>query len=100
MYDPEMRNVMTMATVEAIAYEDQDRADGEALRRLREALPERWGFTVSDYPGKTYLKDGQPAIQAMAWPDLDMPIPNVERRGATIAEAADACRKALPRVPA
>ena len=34
MYDAEMRNVMTMATVKAIAYEDQDRADGAALRRL------------------------------------------------------------------
>jgi len=57
MYDAEMRNVMTMATVEAIAYEDQDRADGEALRRLREALPDEGSFVFLDLP-----KHGEVAI--------------------------------------
>ena len=97
MYDPEMRNVMTMATVKALAYEDQDRADGAALRRLREALPEGYGFDLSATQGDG---DGHP-YSAAIWNERGDELGDPMRAWyPTIAEAADACREALPKVPA
>lgn len=67
----------------------QDIADGQALRLLREALPDGWEMSVDLY------RDDLPGVQwkASAYA-ARMPVARAAY-GATIAEAADACRKAL-----
>lgn len=77
----------------------QDYADGAALRRLREALPEGWDCgwrhrTQGD--GEMYVwasVDGDPDMtEACIQGQRDF---YLEHTGATIAEAADKCREAL-----
>ena len=102
MYDAEMRNVMTMATVKAIAYEDQDRADGAALRRLREAFDGRAVITLSLLIGAIH-DHSDDVFEVMVSRPTTAPVedglttagPVVRCMGNPIAEAADACRKAL-----
>lgn len=65
---PEMARILTIAD-EHLA---QDIADGQAMRQLREALPDGWKSVVILTP-----------VVLPIGPD------------ATIADAADACRKAL-----
>lgn len=77
--------------IERIAQEDpfaeQDARDGEALRRLREALP-TGTFLSASFPDECrWLVE---VLDGVHMGDL------VQRGdGATIAEAADACRAAL-----
>jgi len=71
---------------------EQDRRDGAALRRLREALPEGWVAIA----GFGYTEPGTPEFEVDAWPhgrqaEQDWAIGH----GATVAEAADKCREAL-----
>ena len=62
----------------------QDRLDGAALRRLREALPD-WHVKVDAAAGYVEVKVLlHSQVMAQFW-------------GATIAEAADKCREALER---
>ena len=72
----------------------QDALDGAALRRLREALPEGWTVAVSteaaSYRGAWMVSRRRSGTDEAA----------SEHYAATIAEAADACREALPKVPA
>jgi len=61
----------------------QDYADGAALRRLREALPEGTHVALVEWPGEWnvgVMRDGSP------------PSPVMTATGDTIAEAADKCR--------
>lgn len=73
-----------MTTAEKAAQYDQDLADGRALRLLLHALPKGWTFHVSECAGDVHLR---------VWDSL--PVAHVSYHGATIAEAADACRVAL-----
>ena len=62
----------------------QDLADGTALRRLREALPDDTHVALVQWPDQwaaAVMRDGRP------------PSPVVSMTGDTIAEAADACRE-------
>lgn len=81
---PEVARVLTIAD----EWLSQDIADGEALRLLRDALPEPQRL------GAYWTNRGW-VVQAhsrgrLVGTDLRSPM-------STIAEAADACRKALPR---
>ena len=71
----------------------QDALDGAALRRLREALPNGWGFGIwtpalADTRGRTWM------ICARAKSDLKG-VHQLNVAADTIAEAADKCREAL-----
>jgi hypothetical protein len=80
----------------------QDALDGAALRRLRVALPEAGEWDVKgdalsplvsvqvDWPVPADLPDG-----AYWWTEHGQRMDSVFGEGATIAEAADACREAL-----
>jgi len=60
----------------------QDIADGAALRRLREALPDfEWALDYA--PGRS------PQFGMMVWHDVSTEVDALKN---TIAEAADACR--------
>jgi len=63
----------------------QDLADGTALRRLREALPDDTHVALVQWPPDQWnvgvMRDGGPSS------------PVVAMTGDTIAEAADACRE-------
>jgi len=61
----------------------QDIADGAALRRLREALPEGWTVYTTGCATDVHLR-----VWGKGRPEL-----SIHRD--TIAEAADACREAL-----
>jgi hypothetical protein len=64
----------------------QDIEDGRALRELREALPSGpWHIVITQWAS------GSTRVEAMG------PMNEISRRASSIAEAADACRKALPR---
>jgi hypothetical protein len=75
---------------------DQDHADGAALRRLREALPEGWLWTV----GPDEFGQPVPVIVVAGPVDLD-DYPEYPDGwpyigfGTTLAEACDKCREAL-----
>jgi len=70
--------------------DDQDYLDGAALRRLREALPEGWTIAVSTEGA--WVRGGWMVSRWRSGTDEDAS----EHYAATVAEAADACRKPLP----
>lgn len=72
----------------------QDLRDGAALRRLREACPvgERWFEVFGPHPESGHF---QVVVETVGQYDT----PGVLANGATIAEAADACREALSGPP-
>jgi hypothetical protein len=71
------------------AYILQDASDGAALRRLREALP---GPEHGVYRADLSLFADQAIIEVVRFGDAGI---TAHGMGATIAEAADACREAL-----
>ena len=71
----------------------QDIADGQALRLLREALPSDWVMYVRDWSGPRWCVEVWDPYRSSYPPEP--PEPWRLEEADTIAEAADACRKAL-----
>lgn len=73
----------------------QDIADGQALRLLRDALPKGWDMTVRTFASRWCVEVWDPYYP----PGRDDPPQprylEIAGTAGTIAEAADACRKAL-----
>jgi hypothetical protein len=73
------------------AQERLAKAHGAALHRLREALPVNWEAVPR-------LTRNEVAIEVWGTGGnsyFEPPQPDIYKRGATISEAADACREAL-----
>lgn len=68
--------------------EEQDARDGAALRRLRDALPDKVSFELTAMP------DGW-AVEFWHWPEPQYKGPPGLFAGKTIEEAADGARKSL-----
>lgn len=70
----------------------QDLFDGAALRRLRDALPKDWEavprITRENIAVEVWSPSGGGSY-------FEPPQPDIYKSGATVAEAADACREAL-----
>lgn len=77
----------TVPLIVRIAQDDphveQDALDGQALRLLREAMPDGWTFFCTACAGDVHFR-----VWARGQAEMSI-------HGATIAEAADACRAAL-----
>lgn len=74
---------------------ERDAEDGRALRELREALGnDHHGMSIDVIPEGRY-RDGRSRFRVTTWALLSSGKDPVKKFGATIAEAADACRKAL-----
>lgn len=70
----------------------QDYADGAALRRLREALPEGWTLEAVFDPGDIETKPWHVEVED---DDIHSEGPRALEYATALSEAADKCREAL-----
>lgn len=86
---PEMARILTIAD----EHLSQDIADGQALRLLREACETAQPYRAWFLAEWSYARSGDQHVEVRV--EKHVGDGSTRFRGATIADAADACRKAL-----